>query len=216
MIKSFAIFIVFSLFVACSSSSRESQQKLHKLQVGVPSTILSKSESNSFVIDSIQPHYENAAQKEVKATRKILILFSCQMLTTIAITAVVAVNDGFRLCLYRHLNSLFKISLLSMVSAGFVAVSIIMKSRGTKTVGNADMYLLGLHILSQSVMIGALSTVYNAKLICLGTAHTLIAFIALLTQTYQPKINLVCSLKLCVLYFIIFRNRISTYIKLLH
>jgi FtsH-binding integral membrane protein len=50
-----------------------------------------------------------------------------------------------------------------------------------------NFILLGIHTFLQSLMVGSFSSLLNPRTVCMGTIHTLAAFVAIALYTFQPN-----------------------------
>jgi len=115
--------------------------------------------------------------------RKVYAIFGVQMITTICITALIMSNMGLQQFLIANSQPIAIAA--TLVSTGVVLALVANKELRYRSPGN--FILLGLHTIMQSVMVGTFSSLFNPKTVCLGTMHTLAAFLAITLYSFQPN-----------------------------
>eukprot|EP01041_Mallomonas_annulata_P013060 gene13060-27562_t len=114
--------------------------------------------------------------------RKVYAIFSAQMLGTIAVTAVIMGNDDLEFFLLR--NYLPTTVTTGLLSTGILCALVASpKLRHTYPI---NLALLGVQTLLQAITVGTFSCLFDPKLVCLGTVHTLVAFGAITLYSFQP------------------------------
>lgn len=115
--------------------------------------------------------------------RKVYSIFSCQMISTILVTTGIMRNSDIQNWLFTNYAAVsfgsFVLSLSAVLSLVYSP-----KLRYTQPI---NYVLLGVHTLCQSIMLGAISTLFSTRTMCLGTLHTLFAFLALTVYSFQKK-----------------------------
>ena len=115
--------------------------------------------------------------------RKVYSIFSMQMLCTIGVTAVIMNNNDLRYFLYQNLKPFLVLS--NLLSFGVVSALVTRPELRYKSPIN--FILLGVHTFLQSVMVGTFSSAVGPHLVCFGTIHTLMAFLAITVYSFQPN-----------------------------
>lgn len=115
--------------------------------------------------------------------RKVFSIFSAQMMTTILITYTIMNNPVLATFLQENYKA---ISLLSFLfSTGIVFLLGSHPSLRFKAPQN--LVLLGIYTVLQSVVVGTLSSLFEPRLVCLGTMHTFMVFISIVLYSFQPN-----------------------------
>ena len=78
------------------------------------------------------------------------------------------------------------LGIISFVTSGIIvtALQLIKVLRLTKPF---NFIFVGIHMMLQAALTGVFSAHVNTKSVCLGTVHTLTAFLAVTLYTFQPK-----------------------------
>jgi FtsH-binding integral membrane protein len=115
--------------------------------------------------------------------RKVYTIFGVQMFTTICITALIMNNYGIQNFFFQNYQAMFIAS--TVISTGIILTLVSNKELRYKAPNN--FILLGVHTIMQSLMVGTFSSMFNPKTVCLGTMHTLTAFLAITLYSFQPN-----------------------------
>ena len=107
--------------------------------------------------------------------RKVYSIFLAQMVTTVAISAAIANDNALKYWIYSQFHIVAPIASLLSTLAALLLVSF-QKLRQTAPV---NFILLALHVVMQSVTMGAFSSLVDPRIVCLGTMHTLTALVSL-------------------------------------
>ena len=116
--------------------------------------------------------------------RKVYNFFTAQMILTIISSYIVMSRpDLASWCLTIHGKSL---GVFAVVVSGIIvtALQFIKVLRLTKPF---NFILVGIHLVLQAALTGVFSAHVNTKSVCLGTVHTLTAFLAVTLYTFQPN-----------------------------
>jgi protein lifeguard len=146
--------------------------------------------------------------------RKVYSIFTAQMVSTIFFTSFVMNNYGFRTFLRSNFDVIG--GLATLIS--FIAVTTLVALPKLRYKQPYNFGLLGIHTLCQSVIISVFATFVNPKAVCLGTMHTLSAFVVLTAYSFQknPKYDLstIGNLLLTCLSSLAVGSFLSIYFKL--
>lgn len=115
--------------------------------------------------------------------RKVYAIFGVQMVTTIAITYTIMNNAGLAGFLLE--NYVF-LSFLSFVGSTAI-VAVLVLNEQLRHRPPLNLILLGVHTVLSSLMVGTFSTLMSPRSVCLGTVHTLAAFLAITLYSFQPN-----------------------------
>lgn len=119
--------------------------------------------------------------------RKVYSVFMAQMVTTICVTATIMTN--YELQQYLFINA----KLVTAVALGtsLVAVMSLVSHPSLRYKRPGNLVALGLHTLGQSVLLGVFCSFFNPKTVCLGTMHSLTAFLGITMYTFaNPNYDL--------------------------
>ena len=105
------------------------------------------------------------------------------MFTTILITYFIMNNSAVAEGLLENYQVLSFLSF--MISSG--AALALVSSKALRYHSPTNFILLGIFTVMQSLMVGVFSTLVSPKAVCLGTMHTLTAFLAVTLYSFQPK-----------------------------
>ena len=112
--------------------------------------------------------------------RKVYSIFSAQMLTTIVVTAAIMQNDRLRYFLYSNWPVVGSVAALGSMSSALLLVL----SKRLRQTPPLNFLLLGVYTLLQSVLVGVFSSLFDPRIVSLGTMHTLTAFVSLTAWTF--------------------------------
>jgi FtsH-binding integral membrane protein len=115
--------------------------------------------------------------------RKVYSIFAAQMLCTIAVTGVI-MND--RALQYTLLSNFQRLSIVSYI-VSFGVISALVSSPKLRHTAPYNFVLLAVHTFLQSVNVGLFSSLFNPRMVCLGTFHTLATLAAITAYSFQPN-----------------------------
>lgn len=115
--------------------------------------------------------------------RKVYSIFSTQMLTTILITAAIMNNSDLKYFLYTNFQLMGGISMIGSTIAALLLVSF----KRIRQTAPLNFILLGIYTVLQSAMVGTVASLLNPRTVCLGTCHTLAAFLALTAWSFNKN-----------------------------
>ncbi len=119
--------------------------------------------------------------------RKVYSIFSVQMLTTILVTANIMTNDRLKYFLYDNHQV---VTAAAVITSLVSVMSLVMHPR-LRYKQPQNLVVLGLHTVCQSILLGVFCTFFNPRTVCLGTMHTLTAFVAITAWSFaKPNYNL--------------------------
>ena len=118
--------------------------------------------------------------------RKVYSIFLVQMVSTIGVTAAIMQNDDLKHFLLRHYPVIGTASTLLSAAAALLLVG----SKSLRQTAPANLILLGIYTLMQSVTVGTFSSLVNPRTVCLGTMHTLSALAALTLYSFNAQRDL--------------------------
>lgn len=176
------------------------------------------SSSNSF---KIVPQYEKRTindfltrDSRLGFIRKVYLILSTQMITTIFITYLIMANSNLAYFLYKNYQTL-------SISSGLLSLGIIFT-----LVSNANLrykmpynfILLGIHTILQSIMVGTFSSLMNPKTVCIGAMYTLTTFLSITLYSFQPNpkydLTLTGNTLLTILTSLVFGSIFNIFFKL--
>jgi protein lifeguard len=105
------------------------------------------------------------------------------MLCTIAVTGVI-MND--RALQYTLLSNIQRLSIGSYI-VSFGVISALVSSPKLRHTAPYNFVLLAVHTFLQSVNVGLFSSLFNPRMVCLGTFHTLATLTAITAYSFQPN-----------------------------
>ena len=115
--------------------------------------------------------------------RKVYSIFAAQMVCTIGVTAIIMNNNELRYFLYQNVKPFLVLSYL----LSFGVVSALVTRPELRYKAPMNYILLGIHTLLQSIMVGTFSSAVGPHLVCFGTIHSLVAFLAITVYSFQPN-----------------------------
>ena len=132
-----------------------------------------------------QTHADFQSRASIKAfNRKVFNFFTAQMILTI-ISSYIVMNrpDLAAWCLTMQGKSL---GIVAFVASGII-VTVLQFIKVLRLTKPFNFIFVGIHMMLQAALTGVFSAHVNTKSVCLGTVHTLTAFLAITLYTYQPK-----------------------------
>jgi FtsH-binding integral membrane protein len=119
--------------------------------------------------------------------RKVYSVFLAQMLTTIGVTATIMNNDDLKYFLFKNHQVVTAIAL----GTSLVAVMSLVSHPTLRYKRPGNLIALGLHTLGQSILLGVFCSFFNPRNVCLGTMHSLTAFLGITAYTFaNPNYDL--------------------------
>lgn len=107
--------------------------------------------------------------------RKVYSIFMAQLITTVVISATIANDNAVKYWLFSHFHVVAPTASLLSTLAALLLVSF----QSLRQTAPVNFILLALHVIMQSVTVGAFSSLANPRTVCLGTMHTLTALASL-------------------------------------
>ena len=134
-----------------------------------------------------QPLHFSTRDSRLGFVRKVYALFSAQMLTTIVLTWQIMMNEELRYWLLGN----FQIVGIGALFSSLISALLLVSSQRLRQTAPYNFALLSLYTTAQSVMVGIFASFMNPRTVCLGTMHTLTAFVALTAWTFaNPGVDL--------------------------
>jgi FtsH-binding integral membrane protein len=118
--------------------------------------------------------------------RRVYSIFAAQMSMTIVVAGIV-MNDP-RIANY-FIQNWIQMSLGSLAGSTLI-VGLLTSNSYLRQTPPFNIFFLGIHTFLQSVVMGILGSFFDARAICLGTIHTLVAFLVITAYTFQPNNDL--------------------------
>ena len=115
--------------------------------------------------------------------RKVYSIVAMQMVATIGVTALLMNNNDLRYFLYRNIKPFLVLFYLLSFGVGSALVT----QPQLRYQSPINFILLGIHTLLQATMVGVFSSAVGPHLVCYGTIHSLVAFLAITAYSFQPN-----------------------------
>lgn len=115
--------------------------------------------------------------------RKVYSIFSAQMICTIGITAIIMNSSNLQQFLFQN----FKMFMITSYLLSTAVIVALCSNPNLRYKSPINFVLLGIHTILQSISVGIFSSAVNPRLVCLGTMHTLGAFLAITLYSFQPN-----------------------------
>lgn len=115
--------------------------------------------------------------------RKVYSIFSAQTLTTFAVTALVMTQPSLSQFLFNNIRSVVLLGTIGSLAASMSLISI----PNLRFRHPHNLIVLGVYTILQSLVVGAFCTQFDPRLVCLGSLHTAVVFVAMTAFAFQPN-----------------------------
>ena len=115
--------------------------------------------------------------------RKVYAIFASQMASTVIITAAIMLN--YDLAYFLQMN--YKPMLIASSIGSIGVLTALTSSPKLRYTSPINFILLGIYSLLQGITVGSFASLFDPKMVCIGTMHTLTALLAITAYTFQPN-----------------------------
>ena len=162
--------------------SRTTGKKEYNLLKGPLNEMMPSMPTPAFTKQTIADFRSRASIKAFN--RKVFNFFTVQMMLTIASSYIVmSRTDLTNWCITTQGRIL---GFLAIVFSGLI-VTALQSIKVLRLTKPFNFVLVGIHLILQATLTGVFSAHVNTKSVCLGTVHTLAAFLAVTLYTFQPN-----------------------------
>eukprot|EP01038_Epipyxis_sp_PR26KG_P005710 gene5710-7881_t len=121
-------------------------------------------------------------ESRVQFVRQAHSIFGAQQLLIVIFTAFIVFNTD----LAQFISNNFKLLTASALLGSGTAASVLVINPDIRNKLPVNIVLVCVYTFLQAILVGVVTTLLNSRMVCLGTIHTLVSYLALTISSYQP------------------------------